>query len=134
MPLAGGENLTGTALESSVTLGALGVIQPDICKWGGLSTTLRIARAAVAAGRIYCPHFLGGGLGLAASAHLLSAVGGPGLLEVDSSENPFIAVFSGRGLGLEDGLFPVCEGPGLGFDPDVDALEDLLAQRLEVAL
>jgi L-alanine-DL-glutamate epimerase-like enolase superfamily enzyme len=134
MPLAGGENLTGTALESSVTLGALGVIQPDICKWGGLSTTLKIARAAVAAGRVYCPHFLGGGLGLAASAHLLSAVGGPGLLEVDSSENPFIAVFSGRGLGLEDGLFPVCEGPGLGFDPDVDALEDLLAQRLEVAL
>ena len=134
MPLAGGENLTGAALERSVTLGALGVIQPDICKWGGLSTTLRIARAAVAGGVVYCPHFLGGGLGLAASAHLLSAVGGDGLLEVDSSENPFIAVFSGQGLALEDGFFPISGGPGLGFDPDVEALGDLLAQRLEVAL
>lgn len=134
MPLAGGENLTGSALERSVTLGALGVIQPDICKWGGLSTTFGIARAAVAEGRVYCPHFLGGGLGLAASAHLLSAVGGDGLLEVDSSENPFIAVFSGRGLALEDGLFPVSDGPGLGFDPDVGVLGDRLAQRLEVAL
>lgn len=134
MPLAGGENLTGSALERSVTLGALGVIQPDICKWGGLSTTFGIARAAVAEGRVYCPHFLGGGLGLAASAHLLSAVGGDGLLEVDSSENPFIAVFSGRGLALEDGLFPVSDGPGLGFDPDVGVLGDRLVQRLEVAL
>lgn len=134
MPLAGGENLTGRGLEDSVTLGALGVIQPDICKWGGLSTTLRIARAAVAAGRIYCPHFLGGGVGLAASAHLLSAVGGDGLLEVDSSENPFIPVFSGRGLSLQDGLFPVFDTPGLGFEPDVEALIDRLAQRLEVRL
>lgn len=134
MPLAGGENLTGAALEGSVTLGALAVIQPDICKWGGLSTTLGIARAAVAAGRTYCPHFLGGGVGLAASAHLLCAVGGCGLLEVDSSENPFIPVFSGRGLALEDGLFPVSDKPGLGFDPDVDALVDHLAQRQEVRL
>lgn len=134
MPLAGGENLTGRAFERAIALGALGVIQPDICKWGGLSTTLSIARAAVAAGRRYCPHFLGGGVGLAASAHLLAAVGGAGVLEVDSSENPFIPVFSGRGLVLEDGLFPISSGPGLGFDPDVEALKDLLTARVQVTL
>lgn len=134
MPLAGGENLVGSALERSVTLGALGVIQPDICKWGGLSTTLEIARSAVAAGRMYCPHFLGGGIGLAASAHLLSAVGGGGYLEVDSSENPFIPVFSGRGLRLQDGLFPIFEGPGLGFDPDIAAMKEYLVETVEIAL
>nr|WP_306267267.1 mandelate racemase/muconate lactonizing enzyme family protein [Pararhizobium sp. IMCC3301] len=134
MPLAGGENLTGGAFDRAIALGALGVIQPDICKWGGLSTTYKVARAAVAAGRRYCPHFLGGGVGLAASAHLLAAIGGDGVLEVDSSENPFIPVFSGRGLALEDGLFPISTGPGLGFDPDVDALKDLLTARLEVTL
>lgn len=135
MPLAGGENLTGPALERSVSLGALEVIQPDICKWGGISTTLKIARAAVAAGRRYCPHFLGGGVGLAASAQLLSAAGGDGLLEVDSSENPFIPVFSGPGgLTLENGLFPIPDTPGLGFDPDVEAVKDLLCERVEVVL
>lgn len=134
MPLAGGENLTGGAFDRAIALGALAVIQPDICKWGGLSTTSRVARAAVAAGRRYCPHFLGGGVGLAASAHLLAAIGGGGVLEVDSSENPFIPVFSGRGLALEDGLFPISNGPGLGFDPDTDRLKDLLTARLEVAL
>lgn len=134
MPLAGGENLTGEALERAVSLGALGVIQPDICKWGGISTTLRIARASLDAGRRYCPHFLGGGVGLTASAHLLAAVGGDGVLEVDSSENPFIPVFSGRGLALEDGHFPISDAPGLGYDPDIDALKDLLVDSLEVTL
>ncbi len=134
MPLAGGENLTGAALERSIELGALGVIQPDICKWGGLSTTLRIARATRSADRRYCPHFLGAGLGLAASAHLLAAVGGDGLLEVDSSENPFVPVFSGRGLALENGAFPIGTEPGLGFDPDVGAFSDLLSTQEEVAL
>lgn len=134
MPLAGGENLTGEAFDRAIALGALRVFQPDICKWGGLSTTLKVARAAVAAGHRYCPHFLGGGVGLAASAHLLAAVGGDGVLEVDSSENPFIPVFSGRGLALEDGLFPVATGPGLGFDPDVASMTELLTARLEAAL
>jgi D-galactarolactone cycloisomerase len=121
-------------LERSIELGALGVIQPDICKWGGLSTTLRIARATRSADRRYCPHFLGAGLGLAASAHLLAAVGGDGLLEVDSSENPFVPVFSGRGLALENGAFPIGTEPGLGFDPDVGAFSDLLSTQEEVAL
>lgn len=134
MPLAGGENLTGDGFEHAIALGALGVIQPDICKWGGISTTLKVARAAMAKGRRYCPHFLGGGVGLAASAHLLAAVGGDGVLEVDSSENPFIPVFSGRGLSLEDGKFPISPLPGLGFDPAVDVLKDLLTARVEVAL
>lgn len=134
IPLAGGENLTGDAFGRAIDLGHLGVIQPDICKWGGLSTTLSIARAAVSAGKRYCPHFLGGGVGLTASAHLLAAAGGSGVLEVDSSENPFIPVFSGRGLALEDGVFPISDAPGLGYDPDVEALKDLLADRVEVAL
>lgn len=134
MPLAGGENLTGDDFDRAVALGALSVIQPDICKWGGVSATLKIARAAVANGRRYCPHFLGGGVGLSASAHLLGAIGGDGVLEVDSSENPFIPVFSGQGLSLQNGVFPIGSGPGLGFDPDVDGMKNLLVERLDVAL
>ena len=34
----------------------------------------------------YCPHYLGGGIGLVASAHLLSASNGKGILEVDINE------------------------------------------------
>lgn len=130
MRLAGGENLSGkAAFAGAIASGAYGVIQPDICKWGGLSAISAIARQAVAAGLDYCPHFLGGGVGLIASAHLLSAVGGGGLLEVDSSENPLLEHFSGRGLALRDGQFPLSDGPGLGYVPDVGGMPDLLASQ-----
>lgn len=133
MPLAGGENMPDrTVFGSALALGALGVLQPDICKWGGLSGTLPVARAALDAGLTYCPHFLGGGVGLVASAHLLAAVGGDGLLEIDGSENPLLQALSGRGLSLVDGTFPLPEGPGLGYDPDVGAVAELLVSRTEV--
>ena len=134
IPLAAGENLSGTAFAQAIGQRALSVIQPDICKWGGISATLDIARAALAAGLRYCPHFLGGGVGLVASAHLLAAVGGDGMLEVDSSENPLLEVFSGRGLALENDAFPLGPLPGLGYDPDIVAMKHLKVSATEVAI
>lgn len=89
IPLAGGENIAGTAeFEAALTAGHLKVLQPDVAKWGGVSGCIEVARRTVAAGSRYCPHFLGGGIGLLASAHLLAAAGGDGLLELDVNENP----------------------------------------------
>ena len=89
IPLAGGENLLGDArFDEAIASGAFAVIQPDMAKWGGFSGCLPVARRIRAAGRRFCPHYLGGGVGLLASAHLLAAVGGGGLLEVDSNPNP----------------------------------------------
>ncbi len=135
MPLAAGENLSAVAgFDDAISSGALGFLQPDICKWGGLSGGLSVARAAEAAGLTYCPHFLGGGVGLIASAHLLSAVGGAGLLEVDGSENPLLEAFSGRGIALEDGMFPLPEGPGLGCISETGDVAGLLKSKNEVRL
>ena len=64
------------------------MIQPDMAKWGGFTRCLSVARRIRAAGLRYCPHFLGGGVGQLASAHLLAAVGGEGLLEIDANPNP----------------------------------------------
>ena len=133
MPLAGGENLRGrAAFDAVITARCLHVLQPDICKWGGLSGAAEVARAAMAGGLRYCPHFLGAGVGLVASAHLLAAVGGSGMLEVDSADNPLLEVFSGRGLALVEGSFPIPAGPGLGHDPDIGAARDLLVSQAEV--
>ena len=135
MPIAAGENIASFAgFEQAVTAGALKYLQPDICKWGGLSRGAAVARAAEAAGLTYCPHFLGGGVGLVASAHLLAAVGDEGLLEVDGSENPLLEVLSGRGLSLSDGMFELPDGAGLGYDPDTGAVADLLTSHEEVRL
>ena len=118
VPLAGGENLRGdAAFDRAIALGALRFLQPDLAKWGGLTACLGVARRALAAGRTYCPHYLGGGIGLIASAHLLAAAGGPGLLEVDSNPNPLRAGLAQPFPTLQDGRFVLNGEPGLGVAP-----------------
>ena len=113
-PRAGGENLAGEeAFAGAISAGAFAVVQPDVAKWGGVGGCLAVARAALAAGRISCPHFLGGGIGLAASAHLLAAAGGPGLLELDANPNPLRDAF---GDGPAGGAWRIGEAPGLGIE------------------
>jgi D-galactarolactone cycloisomerase len=118
VPLAAGENLRGdAAFDVAIASGALRVVQPDLAKWGGITACLPLARRIGAAGLRYCPHFLGGGIGLLASAHLLAAAGGDGLLEVDSNANPLREGLAAPFPPLEDGCFVLSEAPGLGVAP-----------------
>lgn len=124
MPLAGGENLRGERdFDDAIRGRVLQVIQPDIGKWGGFSGCLPVARQALAAGKRFCPHWLGGGVGLLASLHLLAAAGGDGLLEVDSNPNPLRNLLAVPFPDIADGCMRVPRGAGLGVAPDLDALE-----------
>ena len=94
IPLAGGENINDKGgFADAIASGVFSVLQPDIAKWGGFSGCWPVAQAIHEAGLRYCPHFLGGGIGLVASAHLLAAAGGDGLLEVDVNPNPLRDAF-----------------------------------------
>jgi len=125
VPLAGGENLAGMEqFTDAIETGALKVIQPDIAKWGGFTGCRAVAEKAMAAGHTYCPHYLGGGIGLAASAHLLAAVGGEGLLEVDANPNPLRDQF-GCTNAVADGLWRMGDEPGLGIDELPDTFEPM---------
>ena len=125
IPLAGGENLYGeTAFGRAIKTGALAVIQPDVTKWGGISGCLQVARRILAAGRRYCPHQLGAGIGLLASAHLRAAAGGDGLLEVDCNPNPLREGLAQPFPRLADGTLFLTDAPGLGVAPD-DAMDRL---------
>lgn len=123
IPLAGGENLQGSAFDAAIALGALQVFQPDVAKWGGITGNLQVARAAVAAGRRYCPHYFGGGLALLGSLHVLAAAGGSGLLEFDAHPNPNREAIVGDLLPVQDGRVPIPTGAGLGAEPDLKALQ-----------
>ncbi len=125
IPLAGGENLRGeAAFDAAIGAGSLSVIQPDMAKWGGFSGCLPLARRIIAGGRRYCPHYLGGGLGLMASAHLLAAVGGDGLLEVDSNPNPLREGLADPFPAHTGGRMVLPAGAGLGVEPAPGALAD----------
>jgi D-galactarolactone cycloisomerase len=125
IPLAGGENIAGReSFATALSEGVLTVVQPDVAKWGGVTGCLSVARDVLASKRHYCPHFLGGGIGLLASAHLLAGSRGGGLLEVDSNDNPLREDFCGTVADIRDGEIVLPETPGLGIEPDVAAIEE----------
>ena len=125
-PLAGGENIAGrAAFDAAIDSGVFGVIQPDMAKWGGFTGCLPVARRILEKGMRFCPHFLGGGIGLLASAHLLAAAGGDGLLEVDSNPNPLRSSLAGPLSRVENGWTSLDDSPGLGVVPDLEALRRL---------
>ena len=122
MPLAAGENLRGEpAFTEAIEAGYLRFVQPDVGKWGGITGGLVVARQAQAKGIAYCPHWLAGGVGLAASLHALAGSGTPGgWAEVDANPNPLREqVFP---LTVVDGWATLSDAPGLGVAPDLQAL------------
>jgi L-alanine-DL-glutamate epimerase-like enolase superfamily enzyme len=120
--LAAGENMQGEQFEAAIDAGWVKVLQPDVGKWGGLTGCVAVGRGALAAGARLCPHWLGGGIGLIASFHLLAAVGGDGLVEVDSNPNPLRDSMVTPFPALADGWMELPQGPGLGVVPDLAAL------------
>jgi len=125
VPLAAGENLRGEpAFREALEGGYLAFVQPDVAKWGGLSGCRDVARMAAASGAVFCPHWLGGGIGLAASLHLRAAMGPAGFAEVDANPNPLREeVFP---LTLSNGHVVLTEEPGHGAKPDMAALQRYL--------
>ena len=114
--LASGENLRGEAsFNEAISSGLFKFIQPDIGKWGGFTHGLAIGRRAVASGLAFCPHWLGGGIGLLASMHLLAAVGGTGFAEIDANPNPLRERVPLPPLA--EGRLALTDEPGLGIDP-----------------
>ena len=124
VPLAAGENIASlAAYEAHLANGALGYYQPDVAKWGGVSGCLDVGRKVRAAGFVYCPHYMGTAVGLAASLHLLAAVGGDGLVELDSNSNPLRTDLCALDLSVSEGCVRVPDGHGIGVIPDADALK-----------
>ena len=123
--LAAGENLASfAAFDEALGSHALGVVQPDLAKWGGFTGTLPVARKILASGARYCPHYLGAGIGLLASAHLLAAVGGDGMLEIDANPNPLRSLTAGPVARVQDSRIRLDDAPGLGHAPDLATLKE----------
>jgi D-galactarolactone cycloisomerase len=123
--LAGGENL----MSASKLLSAIDwfdFIQPDIGKWGGVDGCMAIASKVVESGKKYCPHWLSGGVGLLNSAHILAAVGGDGLLEVDTNPNPLCSLMLESIPGVKKELYLLENKSGIGISSPKKAVQGYL--------
>lgn len=121
VPLAAGENQRGVADFDSIATAGVRVLQPDIIKWGGLSGAMQVAHLAQRHGVTFAPHYLGGGIGLAATAHLAAATNAM-WLEYDVTENPLRDQLLGDALSVRDGHVLLHDNLGHGATPDLDAL------------
>ncbi|MGI9505190.1 MAG: mandelate racemase/muconate lactonizing enzyme family protein [Geminicoccaceae bacterium] len=119
--IAAGENVRGSAWDQVLRTTSIKVLQPDVIKFGGLTAGRDIGRKAIASGRRFCPHFLGAGVGLLATAHLCAAADcADTLLEFDVTENPYQGIVGGPVV--QAGRFQLPQGAGLGATPAPDVL------------
>ena len=128
--IAAGENFSSRKMFSDfLDRGGLDVVQPDVAKWGGVSGAMQVARLAKDAGAVCTLHYMGTALGLAASAHVMAATGGAGLVEFDSNPNPLRTELGDIDLRVCAGRFAVPGGHGIGFAPDPEALDRFCVAR-----
>lgn len=105
---------------------ALQVLQPDVCRAGGITETMRIAALADAFGARATPHVsIGSAVHLAASLHCAAAIPNLEVLEYWVGTNPL-----GRPLAPDvpvpdAGSIAVPDGPGLGISVDEAAVRAL---------
>jgi L-alanine-DL-glutamate epimerase-like enolase superfamily enzyme len=131
--LAAGENML--ALDEFLPATQwLGVVQPDLGKWGGVSKVLPLAREVMATGRRYCPHAFGSYIGAALAAHVLCAAGGDGFLELDANANPLRTLGAGPFPQAVDGVIELGDRPGIGVDADLQALQPYLRRHARIDL
>ncbi len=129
-PLAAGENMSDkTAFVKAFEW--LKVIQPDLGKWGGVSEVLPLAKRAVAAGLLYCPHTFGTHISAAHSAHVLAAAGGDGRLELDVTGNPLRFV-SEPAVALTNGIGLLGREPGIGVEMSLERVRPFLCDHITI--
>jgi L-alanine-DL-glutamate epimerase-like enolase superfamily enzyme len=125
IPLAAGENVRGhAAFDALMDGGSIRFIQPDLIKWGGVSAAMAIAERARLSGLSFCPHYLGGGIGLRATAHVVAASSGD-WLEFDVTDNPFREALVDADE-TSGGVFRISEQAGHGAPPDMGRLAKYL--------
>jgi L-alanine-DL-glutamate epimerase-like enolase superfamily enzyme len=103
---------------------AVDVVQPDVTWTGGITECRRIAAVAHCHHLPCAPHVFGSAVGLMANAHLLASLPNGLVLEFDRTPNPLRDELLTEPVGIgADGCFSLPDGPGLGFELDMDAVE-----------
>jgi D-galactarolactone cycloisomerase len=121
-PISAGENTASLEdFQRLLAAEAVDVLQPSVCKVGGITEMLKILALADDHGVEAIPHCGYMGSGYLANLHIVASLG-PAIpverLYIELEETPFPAmpvVAAGRSA--------VPTGPGLGCDPDMSIVE-----------
>lgn len=121
-----------------IAMGAVDIVQPDVCYMGGLSRTLEVARMAADAGLPCTPHSANLSMVTLFTMHLLCAIPNPGKYLELSIEGPDYypwqdGLFVESPYAVTQGHVSVTSRPGWGVDIHPDWLARALYQVSEAA-
>ena len=127
--IAAGEMVRQASEARDLVLrGGVDVIQPDVVLAGGIGGCRRIAALADLHGRAWSPHTWSNGYGLLANLHVALGVSTLPFVEVPFDPPAWSTARRDWLLPAPveiaaDGTIAPPAGPGLGVEPDLDALE-----------
>ncbi len=123
VPVALGENAyTVYQYKAMLDAGAGDVIQPSVAKLGGITEWLKVATLCQAYNVDLAPHSFYFGPGFLATAHLVAATPGCGLLERMFAQ-PETSIYKVP-FEFTDGGLKLPNGPGLGLEIDQNVLKE----------
>ena len=96
---------------------------PDLGRCGGLSVARQIATLAAARQIAVVPHAWLTDLLTATTLHFDAWLDSAPFIEFNTSQSPLARDLFARPLRLEDGFLRVPDGPGVGTEPDEEAIE-----------
>lgn len=102
---------------------AIDIIQPDVCRFGGLTESFRVSQLAAQFNIRFAPHFWTTGIGLAATLHLAAASEQHFICEYDQSPNPLRDNLTTTSFEVREGKVRVPAGPGLGVEINEEIFE-----------
>jgi L-alanine-DL-glutamate epimerase-like enolase superfamily enzyme len=119
--VVGGEQDTDLAQwRRMIDMGAVEIVQPDICYVGGIDRARRVAEMAADAGLPCMPHSANHSMVTVFTLHLLAALDSPGPYVEYSVEDHWAEGLLSPELTVEDGEITVPSGPGWGVEVDPD--------------
>jgi len=128
-PIATGERLLSRhEFRELLEEGGCRIIQPDLMHAGGLSEVRRIAALAETWYVPVAPHNPGGPICTMASMHLAAAIPNFFILEQMEPQRATRDNVSHPPVVFEDGNFVLPQAPGLGIEPDLEALKSYAFQ------
>ncbi|GAB3039342.1 mandelate racemase/muconate lactonizing enzyme family protein [Natronobiforma cellulositropha] len=117
IPVAGGEQDNDLAQwRRLIELGAVDVVQPDVCYVGGISRARRVAEMAANAGLPCVPHAANHSMVAVFTLHLLGALENAGPYLEYSIEDHWAEGLFTPALTVEDGTVAIPDGPGWGVE------------------
>jgi L-alanine-DL-glutamate epimerase-like enolase superfamily enzyme len=122
--IAAGEAETTTwSFRQLAEQGRVDILQPDLSRCGGLTVARRIAHLADDLNVLVVAHSWGSDILAAATLHYSAFLKSETFLEFNTSADPLSRQLVTNPLQLEDGHVRVPGTPGLGIEPDVEAID-----------